>query len=1051
MKPASDLAIRSLPAIVLGTALAAVVVAPALHVPGHRGGLRLADGFRPGRWDARFVVARAPAVLVFPSAPVNATVLLSGPALVDLGGATAHRRVTLGAMPTPVRVVLPSGGSVSVAADRTVRLHSASLVRAGPPPWSLALLALAAGVAGAGVAVVLRSGWGLALSAVLAASVGLAAASWDEFATLALAVLADRLAPAAAVLVLTAAFVPALVGPRVAFTRGRPSTATPEAPGPGSGAFEVEWRLPGLFGAATLVSCLAQVLMLPQPLIIGDPAAYHEIGGRFRDALSAVRGPDGLADALHTLRPYGGLFATGLVYGAVRGLHDGLPTIYLVHAAAMAGAVRFLVSAAHRLGGRRLAVLAGAAAVLYPTFPVISGIVQPEPFILLAWTWSLDRFLAAREHPDPRKALAHAGLGFGAGLALHPQGMWFLLAALGLVLVPWARRLSQPAARRRAGAFALGLMPVALAIAAGEAWSRTAVHVLDERHGFWAYTVPFPLGFWLFLDTDGWQGPERIADTRYARGLAREEKAGASQGVVGRGLYTVRFVAENAGASLRTVFRNAHRLFHVPDNPFRRDWILPYGAQLRSHRVLVVLFLLAAPLMATRAPVLLVPFAILLATYPLYHVFNKYAVPATPFVILGASLGLSRLASDRHAGLIAALAAAGLGAWLTPADLALRGCPPSAARVMVAALHWGGLATAFVLAGRRWANGAWGRAAAAAGGLVALVPALAAAWGDPSWREYSVALADGASHEVVVGAEALDRLDAAREAFVLLDLHVPDGDPAELRVEFEGGAVVEGRDLRPMMPRFGLATYRGNRDPPTFRQWWGIPWRTGFGRDGRVAVVLRGGPRGARLHGDLDDRASTALSFGQPPYLSVYRLMHDGEYRLAAPRALAGTRASRAGGRALPGTLGVHLLVLDEDAGGAVWETDRASAHTVVTGIWARLSRATSAELATPGGTFRVDLPAPAVSLGTSGEMRFLPTGDHEGWFVLKVAATRGEPVRLSVRPFLGAMSLPRFFLPELRSEPPPLPLDWGGYPYAPARRILEERPAPPWRPVEAY
>jgi hypothetical protein len=313
-----------------------------------------------------------------------------------------------------------------------------------------------------------------------------------------------------------------------------------------------------------------------------------------------------------------------------------------------------------------------------------------------------------------------------------------------------------------------------------------------------------------------------------------------------------------------------------------------------------------------------------------------------------------------------------------------------------------------------------------------------------------VPITAGVHHEVTVGPEALARLDAAREAFVLLDLHVPDGDPADLHLQFEGGPVVEGRDLRPLMPSFGLASYRGHRDPRSFRQWWGIPWRKGFGRDGRVAVTLGGSP-GATLHGDLDDRARTALSFGQPPYLSVYRLMHDGEYRLAAPRALAGARQSRAAGRALPGSLGIHLLVLDEDTGGAVWETDRASASTVVTGIWARVSRTAPAELEAPPGTYRIELPAPTVPLGASGEMRYLPTGDHEGWFVLKVGAVRGEPVRLSVRPLLGAVAQARFFLPELRPEPPPIPLDWGGYPFMPARRILEARPAPPWRPAEAF
>jgi hypothetical protein len=694
-----------------------------------------------------------------------------------------------------------------------------------------------------------------------------------------------------------------------------------------------EARLALAFGLLALASCLAQVLVLPQPLVIGDPAAYHDIGRRFAAALAEVRGPRDVADALQTLRPYGGLAATGLLYGTLLLARDHLLTIYVAHALAMAGAVAFLVRAAARIGGRRLAVVAGLLALLYPTFPILCGIVQPEPVILLLWTLALDLLLRAREESSPRR-FAWAGLAFALGLALHPQGLWFLLAALCVPALAFARALVRAPLRTWAAAFALGLLPVGLATATGEAWSRPAAHVLDQRHGFWAYTARMPLGFWLFIDTDGWQGPLRIDETRYARGLLAAESAGAVDGAAGRLAYTARFVAGNAAASLRAVLRNLHRLFHVPDNPFRRDWVLPYAAQVAWHRALVVLFLLAVPLaLARRAAPLLVPVVILAATYPLYHVFNKYAVPATPFVLLGAALALERLvfAERRLAAFALALAAAGLGAAIRPGDLVLRGIAVDAARAVPAALLLAGLAGAFFLSLRHWADDRAARAACALAGVLLLVSAVAAARDDPSGREVEVPLRQEARHEIAPGALGLARLAAAPQAWLLLDLRLPDGRADRLRLAVEGGQPIEGQALRPTMPTFGLATVRGGRDPRTFRQWWAVRFRPDMVQGGRLALVMRDDSGAARLFGDLGapeaEGAFRGLSLGQWPFLSVYRLMHDGEYRLPAPQQLEGSRRSQVAGRALPGSLGVRLVVLDPASGPPPWEGGPSTRH----------------------------------------------------------------------------------------------------------------------------
>ena len=398
------------------------------------------------------------------------------------------------------------------------------------------------------------------------------------------------------------------------------------------------------------------------------------------------------------------------------------------------------------------------------------------------------------------------------------------------------------------------------------------------------------------------------------------------QGTVGRAAYTLRFLAENVTASLRTILRNLHRLFHVPDNPFRRDWVLTYPGQVAWHRALVVLFLLAVPLaLGRRAAPVLAPVLMLAATYPLYHVFNKYAVPGTPFLLLGAALAVERLlfVEARVAEIAVLLAVAALGAVLGPGGLVLRGVPAGVAEAAPPILQYGGLAGAFLFAGRRWAEDGKARAALALVAVLFLACSLAASWRDPSARDLSVSLARPARHEITPGPEGLAQLSASREAWVFLDLRLPDGRGAGLRLDFDGGVAIAGAVLQPTMPSFGLATLRGGRDPRTFRQWWAVRFEPRMVSGGRVALTIEDPSGQACLHGDLavpqSSGVDAGLSLGQWPYLSVYRLMHDGEYRLAAPQTLRGSRASRVGGMAVPGSLGIRLVILDEAAGPPPW------------------------------------------------------------------------------------------------------------------------------------
>jgi hypothetical protein len=1029
-------ALPALPALFVGLVAAYCVLTPGVDVVPYRGGERFVRIFRHGRRDARHLVARRPARVCVPVAPMRLTLDLSGPAQAVIRVAGIDHRMNLDATPLAFPLVVNESECIDIEADRAVRLHHMRLERLFSPS-RYRLIAVLIALAGACLASFRLQGFRAWISslAVSAAALVMLASGWSGIV---LSSWLSRLTPAAAILVLAAAFL-------VVFRFPPRRTIPPATTRPPS---RIETRLAMLFGGLMLASCLAQVLLLDQPLIESDPWAYWDIGGRFRAALAGVHGPDSLADALMTIRPLLVMPLTGLLYAAMRAISDHPTTVYSLHAVAMATAIGLLVRAAGRIGGSRLAALVGSLALLYPTFPVICGIVQPEPLILLCWTYTLDRLLFARQHED-RRALALAGMAFGAGLALHPQGLWVLLAASIVALAPFSRQLLSARSRVALGAFALGVLPPVLATAAGEAYAHPTTQILAKRYGFWAYEAPCPLGFWLFIDNDGWQGSVRLVETRYARGLT-------DTGVAAQWIYTVRFVVENAASSLRTVLRNHHRLFHRPDNPFNRTWGLPYSWQVHWHRMLVVLFLLAVPaFFAFRVKPVLLPFAALSMTYPFYHVFNKYAVPATPFMLLGAGLAILRLARERSLPLIGCLVAAMIGAFLSPADLALRGMPPDPSRWLLALLHWAGLAGAFWIVFHGWARDSPARVATAIAAAALLIPSFAAAWGDPSWRSFEVPLDRPAEHEVVIGEEGQRRLSTAREAFLVLDLRLPSGDPEALRIEFESGLVIGGSDLSPTMPTFPLASIRGHRDPRAFRQWWRTSWRPLMAVDGRVSLRVTGSVE-ALLGGDLATPDANAvyhgLSLGEWPNLSVYRLMHDGEYRLPVRQPLSGSGyESRWNGNTLPGTLRIRMLILDEDAGGAAWETAAAPTREVVTAIWAQAGRQARADLDLPEGSLRLDFEKPRRVAGPAGEARVHLTGEYEGWYMMRTRSRPGLPLRITVRPLQEMSGVRRYFLPVLREEHPPLPLDWAGVPYVPPIRILWAREAPHWRPIAVY
>ena len=969
-----------------GALLSAALAAREVEIPGHRGARRVVSGFVPGRWDARFLVARGPAALDLPAVPLRVSASLSGPAQVS-SDVPPLSPILLGSEPQAATFDMPQGGRLGLVPDGTFRLHSLTVRRTGRPSAAFAALVISA---------------------------------WWE-----------RARPVLALVGIVAGLVLA------AAAGGRTSSRAP-------------WRLSLAAGAVVGISCLAQVLWRPQPLVIGDPGAYYDMAGRFRDALAS---PATIGESVYDLRPYAGLAFTATLYGLLRLVRDAASTIYVAHACAMAGAVFFLVRAAVRAFGRRTAVLTAVFAATYATFPIVAGIVQPEPFILLLWTFTLDRLVGATLG-DPARRLVPAGLAFALGLALHPQGIWYLLAAAVLLLIPFAPLLRRPFVRRAVCAFAAGVLPVAVATSVGEAWARPAVKVLDDRYGFFAYTVPYPLGFWLFLDTDGWQAGQRLDETRYVTEFQAAMDRGEIEGGARAWAFTIGFVARHPVASTRAVLRNLYRLYARPDNPFHRTWVWPYRLQVAWHRALIVAVLLAVPLLVRSAEwAVVLPVGMLAATYPLYHIFNKYALPATPFVILGAAVLAGRWWEHRSRWLAVSLVVAALGAVVDVPSLVFAGVPVALARVACPLALMAGLAAAFAWVGRRWAEGWVARVLGGAAALALMLAVAGARWDDPSWRAFSVAATESPRYEITLSEAAQARLAKAREAYVALDLHLLDGDPADLRIETAAGPVIAGQTLKPTMPTFGLATVRGGRDPRRFAQWWVFPWRPEMARDGRFAVTVRGDAT-SRLGGDVGhDRPGThhGLSLGQRPDLSVYRLMHEGEYRLPVHLAVEpAERRSWRHGQPFAGTYGVRLVVLEEVAESAIWETERAPTGEIVTAVWARAGRSGWAEMLTPAGPVAFELAGSGPWKGEGGELRYVSTGDSEGWYVLHTRNPTAGPLSMAVRVRQQMLSVAQYFLPEPKQEPP-YPEDWARLARVPLARVVAAREAPYWRAATVY
>jgi hypothetical protein len=366
------------------------------------------------------VVARGPAAIRLPPEDARASLLLSGPARVLLREPGGERTLLLGPQPERIEVAQRAGEVVQLDADAAIRLHEVRLERAGPPRYArvaallvvaLACLAFALRKPGAKTAL---AGGVIALAAAFAALNGTLA---GLFALVALQRLPARCAAARAGGVAARAAVVAEAG---------------------AGRDRADWRVPAGFGALLLASCALQLALYEQPVVAGDPAAYYEIGGRFRDALLGLRAPDDVADAVQTLRPYGDSRCWGSCMDccgrcATSPRRCISSTRSRSPAAASSGA-RGAASgrAAPRLGD-------GAAGTVVRDLPGARG-NHPARAAAAARVDVRLRLAASRVRGagPPARGLGRARVRDRA--RAPPTGIWFLLAAFALSLLPFARR-----------------------------------------------------------------------------------------------------------------------------------------------------------------------------------------------------------------------------------------------------------------------------------------------------------------------------------------------------------------------------------------------------------------------------------------------------------------------------------------------------------------------------------------------------------------------------------------------------------------------------------
>ena len=640
----------------------------------------------------------------------------------------------------------------------------------------------------------------------------------------------------------------------------------------------------------------------PQPILFGDPGAYYVVGQKMAQAIARLLDGESVSSVYESIRGLLYFAGVGSLYGLIDSLSpQNIPyfrvVLSLFNTVAMLG-VFFL---ARRLSSCYAGGLIGLAlAVSYPPFAVQTGRLFPDPVTGCLFVWATYFYLRGVQE---KSAATMAAAGAGLTLALFVRSQLFNYVMVLLVVTLVATMRWWWPSKKLIGALLLGAAPVTLL------WMSIVAAVGDdleqiEAFGNFTFQQRYPYGFWQFLDTDGFMGPYRLTQEPYYRALEAEavDDPAILESRSRQLLFTADYVWSRRGESALMLLDNVYRLYDRPANDYKWDYLFAYPRQVIYQKIVLVgaflAFAVYASMRGSAAFVFFVP-ACLALLHALSYPWPRFNQPAMPILIAAAgafvpwawnhrenvlrrsvlfvlALGLAVLI----VGELLRMTAPELSHWLRlAATLSLIGAP----FVFVAAPweHRGRTVFAFV----SWIL------------LASLVTAHEAR--SVSWHETSTRAPD-VVQEIALSQTGLQKLRRASEAFVVLDLLVPNGDPAGVEVTIGDRAA----SLTPTMPRFGESTAAGGRNRREYRQWWATPLLPEDLPASAPAVLQIGVNASERrdviLYGDRfrdQTRRYEGPSFGDWPHLAQVKLEYDGDYRLPYRRELqsAGTTSDTGG------------------------------------------------------------------------------------------------------------------------------------------------------------
>ena len=564
----------------------------------------------------------------------------------------------------------------------------------------------------------------------------------------------------------------------------------------------------------------------PQPILFGDPGAYYVVGQKLQQAVQGFASGEDFTAVFESVRGLLYFAGVGSLYGLIDSLDpQNIPYFRVVlsgfNTLAMLGCFFLAWRLSSSYAGGLVALI---LAVLYPPFSVQTGRLFPDPVTGCLFVWSAYLYLKGVQDRSPFGPFWMFGAGMALTMAVFIRSQLFnyILALLLLVIVATAASWWR-SHRKLVFALLLGCLPVTTL------WVGIVRVVGDdleqiEAFGNFTFSQRYPYGFWQFLDSDGWMGPYRLGQEPFYEAMEAEaaDVPELLDSYPRQLLFTAGYVASRASESALMFADNIYRLYDRPANDYKWDYPIAYRTQIRYQQVLLIgaiaSFAVIVSQNASWALVFFVP-ACLSLLHGLSYPWPRFNQPAMPIVIAGAGAFAAWAFYHRYRR-TKTLLAVGLGAGLLwVAGAALRMPVPELARVLRSTGTLLVLAIPFVFVALPWSDRR--RTAASASCFLGLaLVTIAHDVRSTSWHETSTRLGK-AEQEISLSSEALQRLRRASEAFLVLDLHIPDGDPRGVRVSLND-RTFSSDALEPTMPRFGESTSAGGRNRREYRQWWAI-------------------------------------------------------------------------------------------------------------------------------------------------------------------------------------------------------------------------------------